>query len=146
MKSQLFLSLIALSLLSCSSKKNTSNNANLFNTKWELEQITSNDSLDILFPDEKPQITLNNQTKEVTGNSGCNGYSAKFSLNGTILSISDPTISTMRYCQGDGEQLFKQMISKVNNYHIDKKDRLIFNSDKKTVMRFRKITVTQKQF
>lgn len=125
---------------SCSSTKSNIRTTALSDTSWELEYIGSNIAFEILYPDTKPQITFNKLTNEVSGNSGCNGYSAKCTLKDTSISISDPTTSTMMYCPSEGEQTFRQSASRINNYHIDKQNKLIFYTGKTSVMRFKKVT------
>ena len=62
-------------------------NEDLFDTLWELEYLSGpRIAFQGLFPDKKPQITFNPTTQKVEGNSGCNGYSADYTLNGDNLS------------------------------------------------------------
>lgn len=132
-------SLLTILLFSCTSLKNKSSDSTLTNTKWELEYIQSNTSFKNLYPDQLPQITLHEATNEISGNSGCNGYSAIYTLKNSIITISNPVTSTLMYCPGDGEPAFREIMPKINNYKIDKENKLHLNIDKTSAMIFKKV-------
>ena len=91
-------------VISCSSSKNNVDKL-LFNTTWELEYL-SESSMEVseLYTNKKPQITFHKTLNTLKGNSGCNGYSAEFSLDNEKVSIGEPGPATKMYC-GEGEQL-----------------------------------------
>ena len=93
-------------------------------THWELEYITGpRIAFEGLYPDKKPEITFDPQAMKVSGNSGCNGYSADYKLAGNTISFGEPGMSTMMYC-GEGEQVFRTMMKKINKYNIDANGKL----------------------
>lgn len=140
MKTLKILSLLYLALIltSCVAQKKISNDA-LFASTWELDYLSGpRITFAGLFPDKKPTITFNKDTKKVTGNSGCNGYAANFILNGNQISFGEPGISTMIYC-GDGEKFFLNTIKKVERFEIDDQGKLNLMYGKIPVMRFKKL-------
>lgn len=135
----LFVSSLVLFISSCSSVKNTKAINKLSNTTWELEYISGpRITFEGLYPDKKPQITFNTATNEVSGTSSCNGYTAKYILDGKTISFGEPGPTTMMFCEGGGEQTFLQIMKKVNNYSIDKEGKLHLNLDEVSMMRFKK--------
>ncbi len=124
---------------SCGSNKSTSNTA-LFNTAWELEYISGpRIAFEGLFPDKKPQITFNKETGEVSGSGSCNGYAAKYTLNGKSISFGEQYPTTMMFCDGGGEAQFTQTIKKVDSYTIDSDGKLNLFIKDIPFLRFKKI-------
>ena len=124
----------------CPSYTSTENmtNEDLFGIPWELEYLSGpRIAFQGLFPDKKPQITFNPNTQKVEGNSGCNGYAARYTLNGNNLSFGEPDLTTMMYC-GEGEKFFLNIIQKVNRYFIDEDGKLNLAIDEVPMMRFKK--------
>ena len=110
----------------------------LLGTAWELEYLSGpRIAFQGLFPDKKPQITFNPTAQKVEGNSGCNGYSADYTLNGDNLSVGEPGPTTMMYC-GEGEKFFLNTIQKVNRYFIDEDGKLNLAINEVPMMRFKK--------
>ena len=129
---------LVVSLFSCSSSKKTTN-TELFNTTWELEYLSGPKiAFEGLYPDRKPKITFDSNTKRVTGTSGCNGYSADYNMNGNQIAFGEPGPSTMMYC-GEGETFFLNTIKKVNSYKIDGDGKLNLVMNDIIMMRFKKI-------
>lgn len=125
---------------SCATTKNM-DGSKLFNTTWELEYISGTRiAFDGLFPDKKPRISFNKATSEVSGNNSCNGYSAKYTLDGTNLSFGEPGPTTMMYC-GEGEKQFLNMIKKINKYNFDEEGKLNLMADNVSMMRFKKVAL-----
>lgn len=121
----------------CSSSKN-SKNKTIAGYTWELEYLKdSKVAFEELYPDKKPQISFNAETKTVSGNDGCNGYSAPYTLKGNSLYFGEPGPSTLMYC-GEGSSAFRETIKKINSYKI-KEDKLVLLTDDVEVMRFYKI-------
>lgn len=134
----LFLATTGFILSSCSSTKATKSKE-LFGTKWELEYITgSRIAFNGLYPDKKPQITFNETTSEVSGTASCNGYAAKYTLDGNAISFGEPGPTTMMYCEGGGEKAFIEMMKKVNAFSIED-DKLSLIANDLPVMRFKKV-------
>lgn len=140
MKKTIFLFIATTSILfsSCSATK-ASKKEELFNSTWELEYITgSRIAFDGLYPEKKPQISFNQETSMVQGTNSCNGYSAKYTLDGNAITFGEPGPSTMMFCQGGGDKAFLNMMEKVTSYSIED-DKLSLIVDDLPVMRFKKI-------
>ncbi|WP_301934881.1 META domain-containing protein [Ferruginibacter sp.] len=135
----LFVFFIALFNSSCSSMKNAKVTDNLSNTIWELEYISGpRIAFEGLYPTKKPQITFNSTTNKVSGTSSCNGYMATYTLAGKSISFGENGPTTMMFCEGGGENVFLQMMKKINNYSIDKDGKLNLMIDEVPMMRFKK--------
>lgn len=114
---------------------------NLFGHTWELEYLSGpRIAFDGLFTMKKPQITFNKENQKVEGNSGCNGYSAAYTLDETAISFGDPGPTTMMYC-GEGESHFLNAMEKVNRFAIDKDGKLNLMIDDVPMLRFKKVEV-----
>ena len=136
----LFVAVLALSFNSCTTMKNTSSSSDLYNTTWELEYISGpRIAFDGLFPQKKPFIKFDESKGQVFGNAGCNGYSAPYTLKGKSLSFGEQGPATMMYCEGGGEQVFTQMIRKIDSYSIDKDGKLNLLIKDVPMMRFKKV-------
>ena len=141
-KAVLFFSFLIIFISACSAVKNTKSGDDLSNKTWELEYISGpRIAFEGLYPNKKPQITFNTKTNEVSGTSGCNGYSAKYTSNGKTISFGEPGPTTMMFCEGGGEQTFLQMIKKVDNYSIDNDGKLNLNNGEVPMMRFKKALI-----
>ncbi len=115
----------------------------LFGATWELDYITGpRIAFEGLFPDKKPQITFDKASGRVSGNSGCNGYTAGYVLKGPSLTFGMPGPATKMYC-GEGEARFLEMIQKVDGYEIDQDGRLHLLSGDLPLMRFRNLNQIQ---
>jgi len=127
-------------LSSCSTTK-TVNNNDLFGSQWELEYITgSRIAFDGLYPNEKPTLTFDKETNRINGNNSCNGYSYKYTFDKEKLTFSEPGPATLRYCEGNGDKAFLQMMEKVESYSIDENQKLNLIAGGIPVMRFKKIS------
>ncbi|MGA9638898.1 META domain-containing protein [Flavobacterium sp.] len=130
---------LALFISSCSVMKNKKSTDTLSNTSWELDYISGpRIAFDGLYPNKKPQITFNTTTSEVSGTTSCNGYMAKYTLDNKVITFGEPGPTTMMFCEGGGEQLFLQMMKKIDNYSIDKEGKLNLNVGDVSMMRFKK--------
>lgn len=111
----------------------------LLDGEWELNYISGPKiTFEGLYPDKKPLLVFNkNNEDEVGGNTSCNGFSGKFSINGNKISFAEPFAKTMIYCQGGGEETFLKMLSKVNHYS-QSGNTLTLLFDDVAVMRFTK--------
>ncbi len=104
---------------------------------WELNYISGpRIAFDGLYPDKKPFISFNFSAKELMGNTTCNGFSAKYTMNGNNISFADP-LKTMMFCEGGGEVTFLNMLKKVNRYSLND-NTLTFLVGDVAVMRFTK--------
>lgn len=131
--------ILSLALASCGAKKNL-NEGQLYGATWQLDYISGpRIAFEGLFPDKKPQITFDQETQQVSGNAGCNGYSASYTLNGKAISFGEPGPATLMFCEGGGERQFLNMMQKVNAYSIDDEGRLNLLLDDIPMLRFVKI-------
>ncbi len=112
-----------------------SNNA-IYNITWELEYLSGPKiAFQELFPNQKPTITFDKTKHQITGNSGCNGYSVEFALKENKLTLGEPGPSTLMYC-GDGEAFFLKAMQEINQYQFDSEGKLLLMKDEIPLMRF----------
>lgn len=109
----------------------------LVGTLWVLESMgeaTMPDST--LFPTRLPEIRFQAETSTVQGNSGCNGYSAGYTLDGSSLYFGEPGPSTMMYC-GPGENRFREAMEAVDAFVIRNAGQLTLLAGGAPVLSFR---------
>lgn len=105
---------------------------------WELNYISGKRiAFEGLYPNKKPQLTFTESKTEVGGNTNCNSFGSKLTLDGNKINIAEPTAMTMMTCEGEGEKSFLDMLKKVNKYAISGTT-LTFLIDDIAVMRFEK--------
>ncbi len=105
---------------------------------WDLNYISGlRIAFDGLYPKEKPSISFNLSSNELGGNTTCNGFSSKYTINGNNINFADP-LKTMMFCEGGGEEAFLNMLKKVNKYAVSDGNTLTFMIDDVAVMRFGK--------
>ena len=105
---------------------------------WELTYVSGPKiAFEGLYPQKKPNVMFNFANGIIQGNTGCNGFSSKFKLDGNKIKIEDG-LQTMMYCEGGGEEAFKNMMRKTNSYKIENGS-LVFYYNQVPVMRFKKI-------
>ena len=103
---------------------------------WELNYISGKRiAFEGLYPDKKPQIKFNLPAAEIGGNTSCNGFSSKITIDGNKITIAEPFAKTMIFCEGEGESSFLDMLKKVNKYDVNG-NTLTFMIDDIAVMRF----------
>lgn len=91
----------------------------LFGTEWELEYLSGpRIAFEALFPEQKPLLNFEQATGMVAGNSGCNGYSAPFELDGSSIRFGEEGPSTLMYC-GEGENFFRGTMRKIDGWSVD---------------------------
>lgn len=106
------------------------------NGDWELNYISGKRiAFEGLYPDKKPQIKFNLLANELGGNTSCNGFSSKLTIDGNKITIAEPFAKTMIFCEGEGESSFLDMLKKVNKYDVSG-NTLTFMIDDIAVMRF----------
>lgn len=105
---------------------------------WELNYISGpRIAFDGLYPDKKPQISFRLDVNELGGNTSCNGFSSKITIDGNKITIAEPFAKTMIFCEGGGESTFLNMLKKVNKYAVEG-NTLTFLIDDVAAMRFTK--------
>ena len=123
---------------SCATKKNI-DIEKLYNTTWQLEYITGpRIAFNALYPDKKPKITFDKTSKKVTGTNSCNGYVADYYLTDNLISFGESGPRTLMYC-GEGENVFLEMMKKINKFRFNEEDKLILMLDDVAMMRFKKV-------
>lgn len=133
----LLLAVVEIVLASCMSSVKPVK-GQLTNTTWELEYITGpRIAFSGLYPDKKPTITFNAETKKIEGNDSCNGYSADYSVSANLVVVGEPGISTMMYC-GEGEKVFLNTIKKINKFNVGADGKLTLSINNIAMMRFKK--------
>ncbi len=133
----LLITIFALIIMSCATKKNISEKK-LYGTTWELEYISEpRIAFDGLYHDKKPKISFNKEKNQVSGNNSCNGYTADYTLTSNSIFFGEPGPSTMMFC-GEGEKVFLNMIKKINKYNFDHDGKLNLMIDDVSMMRFKK--------
>lgn len=136
MKTAVALSLVLLLFTSCTTSKSEEA---LYGSTWELEYLSGpRIAFEGLFANKKPQLEFNKEESKAIGNSGCNGYSAQFKVDGNTISFGEPGPSTLMYC-GEGETFFRNTIKKVNRFKIDENGKLNIMLNDVPMMRFKKI-------
>ena len=121
----------------CSSSK-SSDKQDITGPTWELEYLSGPKfSLKDLFPQKKPQLTFEKESKTVTGNDGCNGYSAPFTLEGNQLTFGEPGPSTLMYC-GEGDAFFREHMKNIDAFRMEE-GKLVLLTDETPMLRFHKI-------
>ncbi len=103
---------------------------------WELNYISGiRIAFDGLYKEKKPFIRFDLANRLINGNTSCNGFSSKYTLNANNIKFA-PGISTMMACPGNGEQTFNDMLLKVNRYALSDDNTLNYLIDDVAVMRF----------
>lgn len=88
------------------------------NGTWELNFLSGTKiALEGLFPNGKPTLIFNFPAEEAMGQGGCNGYSAKVKVGKQKISFADP-MSTMMFCEGNGEPQFFKTLKSVSSYSL----------------------------
>ena len=82
--------------------------------KWYLQPALPSDTAS----GKIPTLDFDLKTRKFNGNTGCNGMSGSFSLNGDALSFSENIISTKMACTGYNEKAFFDNLLKTNRYQI----------------------------
>lgn len=131
---------LTLIFAACSNPKLSKAEDQLTDATWELDYISGpRIAFAGLYPDKKPTIAFNIKEKQVSGNNGCNGYSAKYSAEGDAISFGEPGPTTMMFCQGGGDQVFLKTMSTVNKFNFDDEGKLQLLLSDVSMMRFKKI-------
>jgi heat shock protein HslJ len=105
---------------------------------WELNYISGTRiAFQGLYPESKPSMTFDLVKNEVNGNTSCNGFISKITVDGNKISISEPGPMTMRYCEGGGEKPFLEMLKKITSYNVNGDTLTLIQGDI-AVMRFNK--------
>ncbi|WP_418262651.1 META domain-containing protein [Flavobacterium faecale] len=136
MKHSLFLILILISTLTaCKSAKETKNATKNIEGNWTLNYISgSRIAFKGLYPNNAPEIIFETNTNMVKGNSSCNSFGSKYTIDNHKIQF-EPPFGTKKFCQGTGEQTFYNTLQKINRYSVVN-DSLLFFVDDVVMMRF----------
>lgn len=134
---------ISLVITSCkNTKKATSTMPNIssLNGTWELNYISGpRIAFDGLFPKKKPTITFDATTKKVNGNSSCNNFNGALNADGNKIDFTQPMAMTRMACMdGNGEQVFMDVLKKVNGWSVTDGNTLNLLTGDVPMMRFTK--------
>lgn len=129
-----FLALVAtiLMIVACHSTKKSTNmdkgsesvnpnmKANLIDGTWEANYIMNTPKpFADLYANAKPSITFNSATGQVSGMSGCNNFTGKFTLDGNRIKFGDDMALTRKMCPDmAGETTFMEALKKISNYSV----------------------------
>lgn len=121
------------------SKKVTANPAEL-NGTWQLDYIDGiRIAFEGLYPGKKPQVTFDVVNSRVSGNTGCNNFSAPVSIDGSKVSFTEPFTLTKMFCPGEGETVFLETLKKINLWAVTDTSTLNLIRGDSAVMRFKKV-------
>ena len=127
--------LLAAAPLGCGSSRQAPS-PTLYGAQWELEYLSGpRIAFEALFPDRKPVIIFEADTGQVAGNSGCNGYTAPFEVDGPSIRFGEEGPSTLMYC-GEGENFFRATMLKIDSWNIDEQGKLNLLIGEVPMMRF----------
>lgn len=112
--------LISMSALTACKMMKSNQSAEKLAGEWELNYITGvRIAFNGLYPQAKPSLSFKAPFKEAGGNTSCNVFSTKLEISGKKMTIAQPGPMTMRFCEGEGEKRFMEMLKKVNAYSVD---------------------------
>lgn len=103
---------------------------------WELTNIEGGQA-DTLFARNRPSLRFDRNSQRISGNTGCNNFNAALQIEGSTLRIPEPIATTRMACEGKGEQLFLQTLTKANAYSLEG-DKLTLLRDGYSVLQFAK--------
>lgn len=130
MKKIIFLMLITVSSLTACKMRKQNQSAQKLTGQWELTYITGpRIAFNGLYPNAKPTINFKENPEEISGNTSCNGFSCKLTINGNKMNIAEPGPMTMRYCEGGGERTFLDMLKKVTGYDVQDNKLVMLQGD-----------------
>lgn len=106
---------------------------------WELKTITQSPNLlDSLYPGRRPTLRFEPADNKVNGNTGCNSFSGKLTINGNAINIAEPLAMTRMACPGAGENNFLQLLKKVDSFSLGESKQLLLMSGSNILMEFSK--------
>jgi heat shock protein HslJ len=145
MKPILLAATISISFFSACNNSKTSaakaylRNSNL-NGTWELIYLTRpQNTFDGLYPERKPRIIFEVAGNRVSGNTSCNSFSGPLIINGNKIDLTRPMILTKMFCPGEGENVFLEILKKIDSWSVTDGTTLNFIMDDVNMMQFRKM-------
>lgn len=138
----LLAAVLSLSVISCKTASNVTvdkqeqmeSKHNELEGKWVLSSVDNSLSegktLQELFPGKTPFLILNAQNNTLSGNDGCNNIFGGYSISGsTGISFGENLGSTMMFCEGTSDYLFKQALTQTTHFTIDNGTLTLFSKD-----------------
>lgn len=115
----LFIMIVCLIFISCTTSKPTVKTASLEGT-WELKYITGPKiAFDGLFPNKKPTIAFDLKENKILGNNSCNQYFGALLIDGAKINFKDAKMGmTMMACEGNGDSVYMDTLNKIESYTI----------------------------
>ena len=138
-KNALILIFLGVVLMSCKCTKTDS--VSKLDGTWELNYISGpRIAFEGLYPNKKPTIVFDSKESRVSGNSSCNSYTGKLSVDGNKIDFTQPMVMTKMACMdGQGEQTYMSTLEKTTSYDItDDGKTLNLMSGDVAMMRFTK--------
>lgn len=138
-KNALILIFLGVVLMSCKCTKTDS--VSKLDGTWELNYISGpRIAFEGLYPNKKPTIVFDSKESRVSGNSSCNSYTGKLSVDGNKIDFTQPMVMTKMACMdGQGEQTYMSTLEKITSYDItDDGKTLNLMSGDVAMMRFTK--------
>jgi len=107
---------------------------------WELVSIISETTpFKTLYPTVKPTIAFDARPKQASGTTGCNTYTGSYSLDGKTISFGNGFATTKMACEGNGESVFIQRLTKAKNFFIKDQTTLMLLDGDVALLEFKKI-------
>lgn len=126
----LILLLISIAISACTAPATQTPSASLF-SDWRLTSFGTVDSQTPALTDTKPRITFN-VDGTLIGNSGCNGYSGSYTVEGNQITFS-PIVSTRMLCDKaimEQESAMHQVLTGTASFKIQGNQLTLANSDR----------------
>ena len=137
----LSLTIICLAFISCNAGKTITDKTASLDGTWELNYITRpRIAFNGLFPNKKPTIIFDLKENRFSGNTSCNNYTGKLSVNGNTISFKEPIAVTKMMClDGQGESVYLSTLEKIDSYSISEDGKTLnFIMGDIAMMRFEK--------
>lgn len=107
---------------------------------WELVSIISETTpFSSLYPTIKPTLTFQAREKHISGSTGCNTFTGAYSLDGRTISFGNGITTTKMACQGNGEAVYIQRLTKTNTFFIKDQTTLMLLDGNVALLEFKKI-------
>lgn len=105
---------------------------------WELNYISGpRIAFEGLYPDRKPEITVDLANKRVSGHTSCNSFNGPLTVSGNKIDFGQPMAMTKKACMGEGEPVFLKTLSAVDTYTVTEGGRVLnFISGDIAILRF----------
>jgi len=109
----------------------------ILNDIWVLETLHGEPVGNNDFGRERPRLEFNRESMRVTGTTGCNSLTGKYTARKDVISFG-AMITTKMACEGTGEATFLKTLESVNRFSI--RDLKLYLAEGNTVKAvFRKV-------